>query len=92
MSLQMKMLRTKCTVHVVCVGMKHDICTHFKVLCDCVPWPVVREGVTPDAAEQSDSVQGPVHRKDRLIQEKRLVEVNSAHILSGKVFTKSVRV
>lgn len=64
--------------------MKHDICTHFKVLCDCVPWPIVREGVTPDAAEQSDSVQGPVLRKDRLIQEKRLVEVNS-------VFTKSVR-
>lgn len=61
-----------------------------EVLRDCVLWLVVREGVTPDAAEQSDSVQGPVHRKDRLIQEKRLVEVNSAHSLSGKVFTKSV--
>lgn len=42
----------------------------------------------PGAAQQSDSVQGPVHRKDRLIQEKRLVEVNSCFI--REVFTKSV--
>lgn len=42
--------------------------------------------MTPSAAEQSDSVQGPVHRKDRLIQEKRLVEVNSAHSTEGLTF------
>lgn len=45
-----------------------------------VLWLVVRDGVEPDAGERSDSVQGPLHRRDRLIQEKRLVEVNSAHI------------
>lgn len=43
----------------------------------------VREGVEPDAGERSDSLQGPLHRRDRLIQEKRLVEVNSTHILTS---------
>ncbi|XP_029305996.1 disrupted in schizophrenia 1 protein [Cottoperca gobio] len=33
-----------------------------------------RKDVEPDAGDQSDSSQGPLHRKDRLIQEKQLVE------------------
>ncbi|XP_054456242.1 disrupted in schizophrenia 1 protein [Anoplopoma fimbria] len=33
-----------------------------------------RETVEADARERSDSLQGPLHRRDRLIQEKRLVE------------------
>lgn len=43
---------------------------------------LVREGAEPDAGERCDSLQGPLHRRDRLIQEKRLVEVNSAPITS----------
>lgn len=42
---------------------------------DCTVWLLVREGTTPDAVEQSDPVQGPLLRRDRLIQERRLVEV-----------------
>lgn len=45
-------------------------------------WLVVREGEDPDAGERCDSLQGPLHRREGLIQEKRLVEVNSAHITS----------
>ncbi|XP_051816043.1 disrupted in schizophrenia 1 protein isoform X2 [Acanthochromis polyacanthus] len=33
-----------------------------------------REGAEPDAGERSDSSQGPLQRRERLIQEKRLVE------------------
>ncbi|XP_038593384.1 disrupted in schizophrenia 1 protein isoform X1 [Micropterus salmoides] len=39
-----------------------------------------REGVEPDAGERSDSLQGPLHRRDRLIQEKRLVEEEIAEL------------
>ncbi|XP_075875093.1 disrupted in schizophrenia 1 protein isoform X2 [Nelusetta ayraudi] len=39
-----------------------------------------REGTTPDAAEQSDPVQGPLLRRDRLIQERRLVEGEIAEL------------
>lgn len=44
-----------------------------------------RGGVEPDAGEQSDSLQGPLHRRERLIQERKLVEVNSnsAHIVTN---------
>ncbi|CAK6951784.1 disrupted in schizophrenia 1 protein [Scomber scombrus] len=34
-----------------------------------------RENAEPDAGERSDSSQGALHRRDRLIQEKRTVEV-----------------
>ncbi|XP_044229281.1 disrupted in schizophrenia 1 protein [Thunnus albacares] len=34
-----------------------------------------RESAEPDAGERSDSSQGPLHRRHRLIQEKRMVEV-----------------
>ncbi|CAJ1067674.1 disrupted in schizophrenia 1 protein isoform X1 [Xyrichtys novacula] len=33
-----------------------------------------RDGVDPDAGELCESLQGPLYRRDRLIQEKRLVE------------------
>ncbi|XP_044070806.1 disrupted in schizophrenia 1 protein isoform X2 [Siniperca chuatsi] len=39
-----------------------------------------REGVEPDAGERSDSLQGPLHRRDHLIQEKRLVEEEIAEL------------
>lgn len=42
---------------------------------------VAREGVEPDAGDRSDSLQGPLHRRDRLIREKRIVEVNSTHFV-----------
>lgn len=47
---------------------------------------VVRESVEPDAGERNDSLQGPLHRRDRLIQEKKLVEVNSAHYVMKAIF------
>ncbi|XP_042357668.1 disrupted in schizophrenia 1 protein [Plectropomus leopardus] len=39
-----------------------------------------RETVEPDAGEQCESLQGPLHRRDRLIQEKRLVEEEIAEL------------
>ncbi|XP_072293091.1 disrupted in schizophrenia 1 protein isoform X2 [Eucyclogobius newberryi] len=39
-----------------------------------------RENTESERAEQSDSSQGHVHRRDRLIQEKRLVEVEMAEL------------
>ncbi|TKS85317.1 Disrupted in schizophrenia 1 protein [Collichthys lucidus] len=39
-----------------------------------------RECVEPDAGERCDSLQGPLHRRDRLIQEKRLVEEEIAEL------------
>ncbi|XP_070772495.1 disrupted in schizophrenia 1 protein [Enoplosus armatus] len=39
-----------------------------------------REGVEPDAGERSDSLRGPLLRRDRLIQEKRLVEDEIAEL------------
>lgn len=39
-----------------------------------------REGGEPDAAERYDSLQGPLHRRDHLIQEKRLVEDEIAEL------------
>uniref|UniRef100_UPI003AABD33A uncharacterized protein n=1 Tax=Centroberyx gerrardi TaxID=166262 RepID=UPI003AABD33A len=39
-----------------------------------------RDGSEPDAGERSDSAQGPLHRRDRLIQEKRLVEAEIAEL------------
>lgn len=47
---------------------------------------VVRESVEPAAGERGDSLQGPLHRRDRLIQEKKLVEVNSAHYVTKAIF------
>uniref|UniRef100_A0A8C9X2M7 DISC1 scaffold protein n=2 Tax=Sander lucioperca TaxID=283035 RepID=A0A8C9X2M7_SANLU len=39
-----------------------------------------RETVEPDAGERSNSLHGPLHRRDRLIQEKRLVEEEIAEL------------
>ncbi|KAF7654588.1 hypothetical protein LDENG_00067850 [Lucifuga dentata] len=39
-----------------------------------------REGPDPEAGEQSDSAQGPLNRRDCLIQEKRLVEAEIADL------------
>ncbi|XP_029926986.1 disrupted in schizophrenia 1 protein [Myripristis murdjan] len=39
-----------------------------------------REGAEPEAGERPDSAQGPLHRRDRLIQEKRLVEAQIAEL------------
>ncbi|XP_070834279.1 disrupted in schizophrenia 1 protein [Chaetodon trifascialis] len=39
-----------------------------------------REDAEPDAGEQCDSLQGPLHRRDHLIQEKRLVEEEIAEL------------
>lgn len=35
--------------------------------------------VGPDAAEQRDALPGPLHRRDKLIQKRRLVEVKKAN-------------
>lgn len=64
----------------VYAGINHTFVPFRDVLCDCVVWLVAREGTTPDAAEQSDPVQGPLLRRDRLIQERRLVEVKFTSI------------
>ncbi|XP_040906191.1 disrupted in schizophrenia 1 protein [Toxotes jaculatrix] len=39
-----------------------------------------REAAEPDAGERSDSLQGPLHRRDRLIREKRMVEEEIAEL------------
>ncbi|XP_039994966.1 disrupted in schizophrenia 1 protein isoform X2 [Xiphias gladius] len=39
-----------------------------------------REGAAPDAGEQSNLLQGPLHRRDHLIQEKRMVEDEIAEL------------
>lgn len=67
-------------VILVYAGINHTFVPFRDVLCDCVVWLVVREGATPDAVEQSDPVQGPLLRRDRLIQERRLVEVKLTSI------------
>lgn len=42
---------------------------------------VGREGAEPDGGERSDSLQGPLHQRDRLVREKRTVEVNTATVM-----------
>ncbi|XP_022599576.1 disrupted in schizophrenia 1 protein [Seriola dumerili] len=39
-----------------------------------------REGAEPDAGERTDSLQGPLHRRDRLIREKGMVEEEIAEL------------
>lgn len=39
-----------------------------------------REGVEPDAGERGDTLQGPLRQRDRLIQEKRLLEEEIAEL------------
>lgn len=39
-----------------------------------------REGAEPDGGERSDSLQGPLHQRDRLVREKRTVEGEIAEL------------
>lgn len=69
---QCKRLRIAILVYAI---IKHTFVPFSYTLCDCAVWLLVRESATPDAVEQSDPVQGPLLRRDRLIQERRIVEV-----------------
>lgn len=51
-------------------------------------WLLGRDSAEPDAGERSDSSQGPLQRRERLVQERRLVEVDSLRI-KGSSFPSS---